>query len=394
MKVLKLLLGLMILPIVFGFSNIAHRGDNEEGKYVEHSYQAYDRAAAGGADYLELDIHQTKDGVLVVSHDDNLSRVFGVDKVITLTDYKDLKNYRNRANEPLHTLEEVFERYRSVPKLKFMIETKNKTKKIGMEPELVDLIQKYHFTDRVLIESFSIQSLKQVKKLDPQIKTCLLGNQYTQVGENDYYANGNYSEKIANYLKDHHKKYLVWGVDTKNQMNYFINNKMVEGVLTNYPIKLARIKREKRQLWLPINGNIYLATKNARPQKFMKRGRQHPIQKHLKVNHPYKLFKIAFRNHNLWYELGKNQWVKAEDISFYPPSCQSKSAPQLKIGMLQVISKRVKVYNSPKGKGHKNSNLKRNTKWQYFAIMTYKKQEYYNLGGNQWIDSKDVKVIR
>ena len=393
MKLIKFILGLSVLPLLFGFTNIAHRGDNRNGKYIEHTYQAYDRAAADGADYLELDVHETKDGVLVISHDNNLSRVFGVNKKITATNYVGLKKYRNYDNEPIHTLDEIFERYRSNPKLKFMIETKNETKNTGMERKMIDLIKKYQLNNRVLIESFSIPSLKQIKKIDPQLKTCLLGHKYTQVGKNDYYANGKYSKQIAKYLKKHHKKYLIWDIDTKRQMRSLIKNDMVDGVLTNYPAQLSKLKGVKNGQSVNITGKAYIVTNKARVYQIYKE-KQKKTNMVLKQGQVYKIFQLKLIHEEYWYKLGNNQWVNAKNIEFYPYSKQAKSAPQLKTGNVQIVSKTTKMYHSPTGKKYNNPNLKENTKWEYFAKMNYKKHVFYNLGGNQWIDGKDVKVIK
>ena len=390
MKLVKFLLGLIILPILFGFSNIAHRGDNEEGKYVEHTYEAYDRAVASDANYLELDIHRTKDGVLVVSHDNNISRVFGVDKLITSTPYDTLKKYRNHANEPVHTLADVFNRYRSVPGLKFMIETKNETSKTGMEPELIDLIKKYHLSKRVLIESYSVPSLTKVKEIDPQIVTCLLGNKYTQVGNNDYYANGEYSEKIAKYLKDHHKKYLIWDVDTKTQMKKLLKNKLVSGVLTNYPAKLAKVKKEKKYPAKEINGRAYIVAKKAQVYKEDQRTFK-KTNKKLKQESVYRISKVKFSHNRYWYCLGENDWVQEKNIEFYPFSPQAKLAPKLKVGILQV-TKTTKIFSSPGQSTNKIAAVK--SQWGYFSEIMHKKHIYYNLGNNNWIDGKDVKVIK
>lgn len=56
MKKLITLIFLAIFPFTCGFMNIAHRGDNERGKYAEHSFAAYDRAVCAQVDYLELDL--------------------------------------------------------------------------------------------------------------------------------------------------------------------------------------------------------------------------------------------------------------------------------------------------------------------------------------------------
>ena len=95
--------------------NIAHRGDNAQGKYAEHSFAAYDRAVCAQVDYLELDLQESADHVLVVSHDNNLSRVFGVDQSIEENTFKKLTNYLNQSGESIHSLEEVFQRYQNNP---------------------------------------------------------------------------------------------------------------------------------------------------------------------------------------------------------------------------------------------------------------------------------------
>lgn len=55
-------------------------------------------------------LQESSDHVLVVSHDDNLSRVFGVDEAIEKNNFKKLTNYRNQSGESIHSLEEVFQR--------------------------------------------------------------------------------------------------------------------------------------------------------------------------------------------------------------------------------------------------------------------------------------------
>ena len=86
-KIIFVIFFILVFPFTFGFLNIAHRGDNEQGKFAEHSWMAYDRALCAQVDYLELDLQKTSDNVLVVSHDDNLSRVKMVNLSIVLEMY-------------------------------------------------------------------------------------------------------------------------------------------------------------------------------------------------------------------------------------------------------------------------------------------------------------------
>jgi Glycerophosphoryl diester phosphodiesterase len=55
---------------------LGHRGCKYE---VENTIKSFESAFELGADGVELDTQMTKDGVVVVSHDENLKRVFGVE---------------------------------------------------------------------------------------------------------------------------------------------------------------------------------------------------------------------------------------------------------------------------------------------------------------------------
>lgn len=56
----------------------AHRGDRNEAYYPENSLEGFISSVMIGADILEADIHTTKDGVLIVMHDDTLTRTTNV----------------------------------------------------------------------------------------------------------------------------------------------------------------------------------------------------------------------------------------------------------------------------------------------------------------------------
>lgn len=71
---------------------IAHRGLHDE-RYPENSIPAYRQAIEHGYN-IEIDVHVTKDGEVVVFHDDNLKRVCGVDKKIKDCTIAELKTYR------------------------------------------------------------------------------------------------------------------------------------------------------------------------------------------------------------------------------------------------------------------------------------------------------------
>ncbi len=69
---------------------ISHRGISGSNIYNENTLNAFNRAFELEADGIELDIRLTKDDVVVISHDDNLKRVFGIDRLISDCSFKQL----------------------------------------------------------------------------------------------------------------------------------------------------------------------------------------------------------------------------------------------------------------------------------------------------------------
>lgn len=70
---------------------ILHRGDQTAAP--ENSMPAFEAAGRSGAEYVETDVRETADGVLVVCHDDSLQRMCGEDKLISELTYEEVKQY-------------------------------------------------------------------------------------------------------------------------------------------------------------------------------------------------------------------------------------------------------------------------------------------------------------
>jgi glycerophosphoryl diester phosphodiesterase len=167
--------------------NIGHRGAS--GYAPEHTIPAYDLALEQGADYIEIDLQMTKDGVLVALHDDTLDRTAdapeGVPKrfcsgpVIkrTLEQIKmcDVGSWfgPEYAGEQIPTLEEIFQRYGT--SVNYYIETKNPEAAPGMEEELLRLMEVYKLIEpaednwQVLIQSFSAESLMTIHEMNEDL---------------------------------------------------------------------------------------------------------------------------------------------------------------------------------------------------------------------------------
>lgn len=68
---------------------ILHRGEQTEAP--ENSVPAFEMAGRNGAEFVETDVRETADGVLVVSHDDSLLRMCGEDRLISEMTYEEIK---------------------------------------------------------------------------------------------------------------------------------------------------------------------------------------------------------------------------------------------------------------------------------------------------------------
>ena len=75
---------------------IAHRGGAGEG--YENTLTAFRRAVSAGADMLELDVHLTRDGRVVVAHDQHLLRLTGLSQNIREVEYGELPTLKERVN--------------------------------------------------------------------------------------------------------------------------------------------------------------------------------------------------------------------------------------------------------------------------------------------------------
>lgn len=158
----------------------AHRGCSQ--MYPENTLLAFGKAAEiNGLTGIELDIQLTKDGHMVVFHDESLERTTnGIGRLcdFTLSELRKLKiNSINGGYERIPTITEVFDLLEKRLKsgLKLNIELKNNIIPYeGMEYKIIDLVHKCGLKDRVIYSSFSALSIERIKGLDPEAETAIL----------------------------------------------------------------------------------------------------------------------------------------------------------------------------------------------------------------------------
>jgi glycerophosphoryl diester phosphodiesterase len=158
---------------------MAHRGGRN--LWPENTLYAFERAVELGVDVLEMDVHSTNDGAIIVMHDSSVDRTTngaGPIQNFTLADLQTLDAgyswtedegqtypYRNQ-NILVPMLEEVFNSFPDVP---MNIEIKQTQPSI-ITP-LCDMIRTYQMTENVLVASFDMDTIKEFRNTCPEVAT-------------------------------------------------------------------------------------------------------------------------------------------------------------------------------------------------------------------------------
>jgi glycerophosphoryl diester phosphodiesterase len=246
--------------------NIGHRGASAYAP--EHTFAAYDLAIAQGADYIEIDLQMTADGVLVAMHDKTLNRTATAPEGVPnrycrgLISKKTLEQIKKcevgswfspeYADQRIPTLEEIFKQYGT--SVNYYIETKNPEAAPGMEEELLSLLKDNGLIPdpsepanwQVLIQSFSAESLMKIHEMNPDLPLIQLYWAGTSKSiQRDLDAVSAYAVGIGPYKKDvdaalveaAHEHCLAvhpYTVNTVEEMEDLISLG-VDGMFTNNP---------------------------------------------------------------------------------------------------------------------------------------------------------------
>ncbi len=167
---------------------IAHQGG--DGVWPGDTLFAFEQAVAIGSDVLEMDAHITKDGRIVLMHDEAVDRTTdgtGLIEDMTLAELKQLDAAYDWTNDEgatfpyrgqgiqVPTLDEVFEKF---PQMRYAIEIKKTTN--PMEQPMCDLIRQYGMQDRVVVASFHDAVMQNFRALCPEVTTSASRGEVTR----------------------------------------------------------------------------------------------------------------------------------------------------------------------------------------------------------------------
>lgn len=244
---------------------IAHQGG--DGVWPGNTLYAFEKAAEIGAHVLEMDAHITRDGHIVLIHDETVDRTTngaGEVEAMTLEELQRLDAAHNWTpdNGQTHpyrgmgitipSLAAVFERF---PDMRHTIELK-KTRASMAQP-LCDLIRKYAMQDKVLVASFHDAALAEFRQTCPEVATSasrgeatpfvLLGKVFLGGWVSPQYQSLqvpwnpkdslNIPIMTARFIREAHAKGIAvepWTVDDPELMRQYIAWG-VDGIITDRP---------------------------------------------------------------------------------------------------------------------------------------------------------------
>lgn len=226
----------------------AHRGAS--GYVPENTIEAFRMAAEMNADGVELDVQLSRDGELVVIHDETLDRVSGVAgnvRDLTLAQLKELDVSRpipGFHTVRIPTLAEVLEELRDT-ELTVNIECKTGICFYpGLEEKVVRLIEDMGITQRVWCSSFNHQSVMKIKALCPKVRVGFLladilvdAAAYAgQYGADAIHPSCYHMQEEGLLARCMEKGIAVhlWTVNERTEMARFCLAR-VDAIITNYP---------------------------------------------------------------------------------------------------------------------------------------------------------------
>ena len=230
----------------------AHRGAHQRAP--ENTAAAIREAIAAGADYAEIDVQLSKDGVLVVTHDSDFSRMAGVaGKVWDLT-YAEIRAIPLGAkaapefrNEPVPTFDQVLtiarDRIRLNIELKYYGDHQPR-----LAERVVEALRAQQMTNQVIVQCLEYEPLLEVRRLAPGIPVgYLMSVNATRPGRLKVdFLSAELNRVTGAFVQAAHRRgqrVHVWTVDAPADMERMLDLG-VDDLITNEPEEaLRRVRR-------------------------------------------------------------------------------------------------------------------------------------------------------
>lgn len=232
---------------------VAHRGG--AGLGPENSLYTIEKGIEAGADMIEIDIHLTLDGKLVVCHDQSIDRTTngsGLIRKLTLEEIKKfniLDSKGNLTDQKIPTFDEVLDLIDG--RVKLLVEIKRRGDiYLGIEGKMVEAIEAHDARSWIVAQSFNDSVLENLHDIDPELRleklwVCKLAgvpigidgtlsdysyDKYSYISSFNFFFQS-VTKSMIDDIHRHGKEVKIWTVRAPENTPYL----PVDGIITNYP---------------------------------------------------------------------------------------------------------------------------------------------------------------
>jgi len=241
----------------YSFAPFVHRGGIENKS--ENTLDAFQYSSDLGFIFMETDVQITKDGEIVVFHDESLERVAGIKKNIVDLKLNELKEIPLLKGGFIPSLEELLS---SFSNLRFNIDVK----KDEAVNKTIEIINNFKAFDRICLASFSSQRLYKIRKLCGKKLCSSMGmteimrlylnslglnffieeSSCSQV-PNSYFSIPVVTKKFIEKVHQNNRFIHVWTINNEKEMHRLINLG-VDGLMTDVPSTLKKVLIERKMM--------------------------------------------------------------------------------------------------------------------------------------------------
>ena len=231
----------------------AHRGGALRAP--ENTLSALSYTWECGADFAEIDVQETKDGQLILLHDDSLKRITGLDKNVWEMTYEEIQDLdagssfgEEYQGEKIPTLEEVLNF--CLGRLDLNIEIKYNGRNEGIVQRVVQVILENDFQDHCVVTSMNYQFLEQIKATAPEIRTgyimTMSYGSISQVNAADFFSI-RYDYVTEKFVREAHalgKEVHAWTVNYRGNVKRMLDIG-VDNIITDDPALVRKVQNQE-----------------------------------------------------------------------------------------------------------------------------------------------------
>ena len=236
---------------------IGHRGS--AAPFQENTLEAISYGILSGARMIEIDLRLSKDKEVILSHNENLSKITGINQNISEKTWEELSQLQIKKKKEIFRLARLKDVFKSVPDdIQFYLEIKTSRSlyRPGWDKILVDkvisLIKKEKFKKKCLIMSFEQDIASYVKKKYPSYSVGIILNSKTKFNTLLKNTKIKFDCLALNYklltkrnlqiIRNSGIPLIVWTVNSKRLWKKIVSYRPW-GIVTDYPEKFSSSDR-------------------------------------------------------------------------------------------------------------------------------------------------------